>query len=125
MLSPITGGTSTHPFKSNRDTGFVRYGNARHRSGLACVISNAGPGAQRMYVGRQHAHEQWSDILHPNMKPVIINKDGYGNFGVQGMSASVWVDSATVHRDNLKRDLYVYVPLLGPPSPGYCFRLWG
>lgn len=61
-----------------------------------------------MYVGQQHAHEQWTDILHPNMKPVIINKDGYGNFGVQGMSASVWVDSATAHRDNLKRDLYVY-----------------
>lgn len=73
-----------------------------------------------MYVGQQHAHEQWTDILHPNMKPVIINKDGYGNFGVQRMSASVWVDSATVHRDNLKRDLYVYVPPLRPDTALGC-----
>lgn len=51
------------------------------------------------------------------MKPVIINKDGYGNFGVQGMSASVWVDSATVHRDNLKRDLYVYASHPRRPPP--------
>ncbi|CAG7994898.1 unnamed protein product [Penicillium nalgiovense] len=87
--------------------GFIRYGNARHLSGLACVISNAGPGSQRMFVGQHHASEQWIDILHPRMKPVIIDKKGYGNFGVQAMSASVWVDSATVDRDGLKRDLYV------------------
>lgn len=70
-----------------------------------------------MYVGQQHAYEQWTDVLHPNMKPVIINKNGYGNFGVQGMSASVWVDSAAVDRDNIKRDLYESIPIL--PLPGY------
>lgn len=63
-----------------------------------------------MFVGQQHAYEQWTDLLHPSMKPVIINKKGYGDFGVQAMSASVWVDSATMDRDGLKRDLYVYFP---------------
>ncbi|KAJ5951192.1 uncharacterized protein N7479_009605 [Penicillium vulpinum] len=89
--------------------GFVRYGNARHLSGLACVISNAGRGTQRMFVGQRHAFEQWTDLLHPEMKPVVIDKNGYGNFGVQGMSASVWVDSATVDRDGLKRDFNVNI----------------
>ena len=115
---------NTRPFffsRSNRGTGFVRYGNARHLSGLACVISNAGPGSQRMFVGQRHASEQWVDILHPNMKPVIIDNKGYGNFGVQAMSASVWVDSATVDRDGLQRDLYVYVPILASPGTPKCF----
>lgn len=75
-----------------------------------------------MFVGQHHAHEQWTDLLHPNMKPVIINQKGYGNFGVQAMSASVWVESATVDRDGLKRDLYVYVLILA--SPVLLFRLW-
>jgi alpha-amylase len=61
-----------------------------------------------MFVGQHHAYEQWTDLLHPTMKPVIIDKKGYGKFPVQGMSASVWVDSATVDQSGLKRDLYVF-----------------
>jgi alpha-amylase len=118
--APLWGIPDRFP-RSNRGTGFVRYGNARHLSGLACVISNAGHGSQRMFVGQHHASEQWIDILHPSMKPVIIDKKGYGNFGVQAMSASVWVDSATVDRDGLKRDLYVHVPILASPRTPDCF----
>ncbi|KAF9889658.1 hypothetical protein FE257_007166 [Aspergillus nanangensis] len=42
--------------------GFIRYGNCRH-PGLACVLSNAGPGRKRMYVGPGHAGELWTDLL--------------------------------------------------------------
>ncbi|CAG8214756.1 unnamed protein product [Penicillium olsonii] len=85
--------------------GFVRYGNARHLAGLACVISNSGSAVQRMYVGQRHAYEEWVDVLHPEMKPVVIDKKGYGGFAVNAMSASVWVESAAVSRDALVRDL--------------------
>ncbi|CAI7627448.1 unnamed protein product [Penicillium bialowiezense] len=86
-------------------TGFVRYGNARHLSGLACVISNSGSGVQRMYVGQRHAYEEWIDLLHPDMKAVVIDKKGYGGFAVNAMSASVWVESAAANRDAITRDL--------------------
>ena len=86
-------------------TGFVRYGNARHLSGLACVISNAGSALQKMYVGQRHAYEEWIDLLHSEMKPVVIDKKGYGVFAVKAMRASVWVESASVSREGIKRDL--------------------
>ncbi|KAJ5334504.1 hypothetical protein N7452_006907 [Penicillium brevicompactum] len=85
--------------------GFVRYGNARHLSGLACVISNSGSAVQRMYVGERHAYEEWIDLLHPDMKPVVIDRKGYGRFAVNAMSASVWVESAAANRDSIIRDL--------------------
>lgn len=85
--------------------GFVRYGNARHLSGLACVVSNSGSAVQRMYVGQRHAYEEWVDLLHPDMKPVVIDKKGYGGFAVKAMSASVWVESGAVIRDEIKREL--------------------
>ncbi|KAJ5794270.1 CAZyme family GH13 [Penicillium paradoxum] len=84
--------------------GFVRYGNARHLSGLACVISNAGAGVQRMYVGKRHAYEEWTDLLHPEIKRIVIDKKGYGCFSVKAMNVGVWINSATADSDNLKRD---------------------
>ncbi|KAL4988800.1 glycoside hydrolase superfamily [Aspergillus falconensis] len=71
--------------------GFIRYGNARHPSSLACVLSNAGPAAKRMYVGAARTGEKWTDLLRPQAPPVIIDKRGYGVFPVDGMSVSVWV----------------------------------
>ncbi|KAJ5357181.1 CAZyme family GH13 [Penicillium brevicompactum] len=89
--------------------GFVRYGNARHLSGLACVISNSGSAVQRMYVGERHAYEEWIDLLHPDMKPVVIDRKGYGRFAVNAMSASVWVESAAANRDSIIRDFDVNI----------------
>ncbi|KAJ5892046.1 CAZyme family GH13 [Penicillium subrubescens] len=76
--------------------GFVRYGNARHRSGLACVISNAGAAKKRMFIGRQNTNQRWIDILGHQPGAVVIDKRGYGLFPVNSMSASVWIDSAVV-----------------------------
>nr|UBX54574.1 glycoside hydrolase [Aspergillus sp.] len=86
--------------------GFVRYGNARHR-GLACVMSNAGPATKRMYVGPGHINEEWTDILHAGRPSVFIDKRGYGDFPVDSMSVSVWVDSAAADAAILREDLYV------------------
>ncbi|PYH96683.1 alpha-amylase [Aspergillus ellipticus CBS 707.79] len=87
--------------------GFVRHGNRRHPFGLACVMSNAGPAKKRMYVGRQHARERWTDILDWCPRIVIIDKKGYGVFPVAAMSVSVWVNDAAEGRDSLRQQLYV------------------
>ncbi|GKZ67977.1 hypothetical protein AnigIFM50267_002533 [Aspergillus niger] len=84
--------------------GFIRYGNAAHPSGLACVMSNGGPATKRMYVGRKHAGEKWTDLLqrggdHPSV--TVIDEMGYGEFPVQGMRVSVWVDSAADGREGV------------------------
>ncbi|GKZ78450.1 hypothetical protein AnigIFM56816_002121 [Aspergillus niger] len=84
--------------------GFIRYGNAAHPSGLACVMSNGGPATKRMYVGRKHAGEKWTDLLqrggdHPCV--TVIDEMGYGEFPVQSMRVSVWVDSAADGREGV------------------------
>ncbi|EHA28337.1 alpha-amylase, partial [Aspergillus niger ATCC 1015] len=84
--------------------GFIRYGNAAHPSGLACVMSNGGPATKRMYVGRKHAGEKWTDLLqrggdHPSV--TVIDEMGYGEFPVQSMRVSVWVDSAADGREGV------------------------
>ncbi|KAL4997798.1 glycoside hydrolase superfamily [Aspergillus recurvatus] len=83
--------------------GFVRYGNARHPFGLACIMSNAGPSRKRMFVGRTYAGERWTDILEGRMDTVTINRKGYGKFPVAAYSVSVWVNSSTECRENLHR----------------------
>ncbi|OKL64013.1 hypothetical protein UA08_01106 [Talaromyces atroroseus] len=86
--------------------GFVRYGNARHPWGMACVINNGLAGTKlRMFVGRKHAGEKWTDVLvesergpssHKQRKTkggmVHINSKGYADFSVASMSVSVWVN---------------------------------
>ncbi|KAE8146912.1 alpha-amylase [Aspergillus avenaceus] len=82
--------------------GFVRYGNARHPSGLACVMSNGGASEKRMFVGRWHAEERWTDILGWHSKSVTIDKRGYGVFPVGAMRVSVWVNAFAEGREHLR-----------------------
>ncbi|KAE8380609.1 glycoside hydrolase superfamily [Aspergillus bertholletiae] len=81
--------------------GFVRYGNLHHPSGLACIMSNVGASQKRMYVGRRHARERWTDILGWHPKTVIIDKKGYGVFPVFAMQVGVWVNLAAEGRESL------------------------
>jgi alpha-amylase len=94
-------------------SGFVRYGNARHHSGLACIISNSGAAKKRMFIGRRNTNQRWIDILRHRPGAVIIDKWGYGLFTVNAMSASVWVDSAAVSCGDIEEKLCVspYLPL--------------
>lgn len=88
--------------------GFIRYGNLHHPSGLACIVSNANASQKRMYVGRTHAGEQWTDILDWCPGTVTIDSRGYGEFPVSAMSVSVWVNAAAEGRDRLGVHLYVF-----------------
>lgn len=92
-------------YASNQETGFVRYGNARHPSGMACIMSNGAAAEKRMYVGPKHANEQWTDIMQSHESVVTIDASGYGVFPVNGMSVSVWVNSAAPDRDILHQPL--------------------
>ncbi|KAI9932117.1 hypothetical protein ASPWEDRAFT_171758 [Aspergillus wentii DTO 134E9] len=89
--------------------GFVRYGNRRHRDGLACVMSNAGASHKRMYVGRNHAGEQWTDILEWRKETITIDNRGYADFPVASMSVSVWVNAAAEGRASLGRHFNKYI----------------
>jgi len=60
-----------------------------------------------MFIGRQYTNCEWTDILGYHSTSVIIDKRGYGNFPVNAMSVSVWVDAAAIKRDGLKKDMYV------------------
>ncbi|KAJ5690456.1 CAZyme family GH13 [Penicillium macrosclerotiorum] len=92
--------------RANDVSGFVRYGNAYHPSGLACILSNAGSAKKRMFIGPRNTNQQWVDILGNHAAPVVIDKWGYGIFPVNAMSVSVWVDSAAFVGRTLQENLY-------------------
>ncbi|KAL3708407.1 hypothetical protein TMatcc_006391 [Talaromyces marneffei ATCC 18224] len=105
--------------------GFVRYGNARHLWGMACVVNNGLTAVRlRMFVGKRHAGERWSDVLDltqssdegavkdkrvpetekgaekKKTKSIVrINAKGYAYFPVQSMSVGVWVNEAAEGRE--------------------------
>lgn len=89
-------------------------------------MSNAGPATKRMYVGPGHINEEWTDVLRlgsTDTPSVIIDKWGYGEFPVDGMSMSVWVDSAAAGRVTLHEELYVS-PLVFSSHFGVSLFLW-
>ena len=74
--------------------GWTREGDEEHPdSGLAVVISNAGDGEKRMYIGNKFAGKSFVDILGNCEDEVFIDDEGFGNFRVRGKSVSVWVKS--------------------------------
>ena len=57
-----------------------------------------------MDVGRQHAGEQWTEILYESAgNVVIIDSKGYGVFPGQPRSCGVWIDSRAEGRQTLDR----------------------
>ncbi|CAF9916950.1 MAG: hypothetical protein GOMPHAMPRED_001165 [Gomphillus americanus] len=79
--------------------GFVRRGTAEHHAGLACVMSNTGPGQIRMAVGDLHRGQTWTDVLGWETGEVVIDDEGYGMFPCSGTSVSVWVRKDAEGRD--------------------------
>lgn len=79
--------------------GFVRRGNEKHHAGLACVMSNKGPGEIRMAVGDMHKGQVWTDVLGWHTEEVTIDEDGYGLFKCHGTSVSIWVRKDAEGRD--------------------------
>ena len=75
--------------------GWVRRGDTEHEgSGLAVVLSDAGPGTRRMEMGKEFAGEAFYDALGNCPQPVTIDEDGFGEFSCEGGSVSVWVRQA-------------------------------
>jgi alpha-amylase len=90
--------------------GFVRRATWDKPAGLACVMSNTGPGEIKMAVGKEHVGEKWSDVLGWEEGEVEIDEDGYGLFKCPGTSVAVWVRSDAEGRDqfptNFDADIY-------------------
>lgn len=79
--------------------GWVRRGTWDRPSGMAVVMSNAGPGQRRMFVGEMHAGQKWTDILGWQPEEVVIGDDGFGVFPSPGVSMAVFVNSEAEGRD--------------------------
>ena len=79
-------------FDEQNCIGWVRMGTWDRRDGLACVMSNAGPGQREMYVGKVHAGEIWTDVLRWETSKVKIDHAGNGLFPCPGTSVAVWVN---------------------------------
>jgi len=46
--------------------GWVRRGTHDRKDGCAVVLSNAGPGKKRMFVGEEHNGQTWTDVVVPS-----------------------------------------------------------
>ena len=85
-------GEQEDAFDTANCIGWVRRGDAEHPdSGLAAVISNAGPAEKRMYMGPAFAGAVMRDALGSCPEPVTVDEDGYGVFRTEGRSVAVWV----------------------------------
>ena len=79
-------------FENEHLIGWTRQGDEDHaNSGLAVVMSDAGPGQLRMEMGAAHAGETFRDALGGCTEPVVIGEDGFGEFSAEGRNLSVWV----------------------------------
>lgn len=79
-------------FDHNNIVGWTREGDTRHlNSGLAVIVSNAGEGEKRMYVGTSFSGEKFIDCLDNCSDVVTIDEQGCGVFKTKGRSCSIWV----------------------------------
>ena len=61
------------------------------KSGLAVIISNAGYGEKRMYIGKHFTGKHFIDRLGNCEEEIIIDEEGFGNFKVNEKSVSVYI----------------------------------
>ncbi len=86
-------GNQTDYFDNRNYIGWTREGDDEHlKSGLAVLISNAGDGEKRMYIGERFAGCQFIDSLSNCEDTITIDEQGFGVFKVKGKSVSVWVE---------------------------------
>jgi len=86
-------------FDSANCIGWVRHGTWDRPAGCAVVMSNASPGQKRMFVGKMHAGEAWTDILGWEQREVEIDGEGFGEFVCPGESVGIWVNKEAEGRD--------------------------
>ena len=79
-------------FDHNKYIGWTQEGDEEHiNSGIAVVISTAGDGFKRMYVGEQNEGEIYIDALNNCQEEILIDSEGCGSFNMKAGSVSVWV----------------------------------
>jgi len=90
--------------------GFVRRGTHDKPHGLACLMSNTGPGQIKMHVGVEHKGETWTDVLGWEQGDVKIDEEGNGEFNCPGTSVAIWVNQEANDREkfpvNFDSDIY-------------------
>ena len=75
---------------NNNYIGWTQEGDDKHiKSGIAVVISTAGDGYKRMYVGNQNVGEIYIDALGNCQEEITIEEDGCANFNVKEKSVSI------------------------------------
>ncbi|KAK9363108.1 glycoside hydrolase superfamily [Lipomyces starkeyi] len=79
--------------------GWVRRGAWDRLNGCAVIVSNAGPGEKRMFVGEEHKGEIWTDVLGWEQGEVHIGEDGNADFKCPATSMAVWVNKDAPGRD--------------------------
>ncbi|KAL2257995.1 hypothetical protein VTK26DRAFT_8862 [Humicola hyalothermophila] len=94
-----------------RCVGFTRLGHPSRSggAGLAVVMTNAWECAsKRMFVGKGHAGEVWTDLLRWCPGQVVIDADGWGVFSVGHRSVAVWVNAEAEGRDMVDSLVFDY-----------------
>lgn len=79
--------------------GWVRRGTWDRPDGCAVVMSNAGDGWKRMYVGLEHKGEVWTDVLGWSKHEAMVGDDGFAEFKCWGCSVSVYVRDGAEGRE--------------------------
>jgi alpha-amylase len=74
--------------------GWTRLGNTTHPATMAVIMSDGPAGAKWMDVVKPNT--TYSDITGHRIDTVTTNKDGWGEFPVNGGSVSVWVEKSNV-----------------------------
>ncbi|KAK4167034.1 alpha-amylase [Cladorrhinum sp. PSN259] len=94
-------GTQHDYFDDQNSVGFTRVGHESQSggNGLAVLMTNGWEyTSKKMFVGRQHAGEMWTDLLKWCHGQVVIDSEGWGVFYVGPQSVSVWVYAAAEGR---------------------------
>ena len=74
---------------------------------MAVILNNGWCFAKKaMYVGRQCAGQQWTDIMDWAWGEVIIDENGIGVFPVGHRSMGVWVNGKAEGRTKLNRLIF-------------------
>ncbi len=70
--------------------GWTRLGNSHESKAMAVIMSDGSGGSKWMEVGKSNA--VFYDITEHMAEPVRTNEHGWGDFGCNGGSVSVWVE---------------------------------
>lgn len=85
-------GEQTDYFDHPSTVGFVRSGDAEHPgSGLVFLISNDEKDSKTINIGKEHAGEKWYELTGSIADEVQIDKEGNGEFSVNGRNLAVWI----------------------------------